>query len=75
MTRLYRIAFRSDDDQAGANRQTASLAALAFVLALVVVGLLLIRALSAADSVEDCLLAGRRNCDAVVTAQPSLVPW
>lgn len=74
MSRLYRIAFRPDDDQAGADRQTASLAALALVLALVVVGLFLIRTLAASSAVEDCLMAGRRNCDAVLAAQPSVWP-
>ncbi len=74
MTRLFRIAFRPDDDQADADRQTASLAAMALVLALVVVGLFLIRTLTASCAVEDCLMAGRRNCDAVLAAQPSVLP-
>lgn len=53
-------------DQAEANRVTASLAALAFTLALVVAGLLLVRALHDKAAVEDCLMAARINCDAVV---------
>lgn len=55
-----------DGDQAEANRVTASLAALAFMLALVVAGLLLVRALHDKAAVEDCLMAARLNCDAVV---------
>jgi uncharacterized membrane protein len=76
MTRQYRLAFRADEEeQAAANRQTASLAALALLLALVVVGLFLVRALAASGAVQDCLMAGRRNCDAVLAAQPSVWPW
>lgn len=55
-----------DDAQAEANRITASLAALALTLALVVAGLCLVRALHDKAAVEDCLMAGRINCDAPV---------
>lgn len=51
------------------NRVTASLAGLAFMLALVIGGLLLVRHLHNNAKVEECLMAGRINCDAVV-AQP-----
>ncbi len=56
--------------QQEADRQTASLAGLALALALVVVGVFLVRELHSKGMVEDCLLAGRINCDAVVAAQP-----
>ncbi len=76
MTRVYRFILHDDDeDRAGANRQTASLAALALVLFLVVLGLFLVRTLAAECAVEDCLLAGRRNCDAVLATHPSPLPW
>ncbi len=74
--RRHRFIFDREDEQASADRQTKSLAALAFVLLLVVLGLFLVRTLSASCAVEDCLLAGRRNCDAVAVANPRpLLPW
>ena len=51
-----------EDDQAGANRQTASLAAMAVLLLLVAVGLGLIHELRYKATIEDCLLSGRTNC-------------
>ena len=45
-----------------ADRQTASLAGVAVAIALVVVGLFLVRQLSIKASIEDCLMAGRLNC-------------
>ncbi len=65
MPRIARLLF-VDDDQEGADRQTASLAGLAVVLLLVVIGLFLVRTLQAKCAVEDCLLAGRSNCDAML---------
>lgn len=55
----------SDDATEAANRQTASLAGLAVTLALLVVSVFLVRQLAHATEVEDCLLAGRSNCDIV----------
>ena len=52
----------AESEQAAADRQSASLAALALMLALVVVGLLLVRILRQESQVEDCLLSGRTNC-------------
>jgi hypothetical protein len=51
-----------DDDEA-ANRQTASLGGVAITLLLLVVGLFLVHELHAKAAVEDCLMAGRINCD------------
>ena len=65
MPRIARLLF-ADDDQEGADRQTASLAGLAVALLLVVIGLFLVRTLHAKCVVEDCLLAGRSNCDAIL---------
>ena len=56
----------AEDDAAGANRQTASLAALAAMLLLVVVSLILVRELRYKATVEDCLLSGRINCGEIV---------
>ena len=68
MTRAVRLLFSQDDDQEGANRQTASLAGLAVALLLVVVSLFLVRQLQAKTAIEDCLLSGRGNCDGVIVA-------
>jgi hypothetical protein len=57
----YSAEGRRDDD----DRQTASLAAVAVILTLLAIGLFLVHTLRHAARVEDCLLAGRRNCDAV----------
>ncbi len=48
-----------------ANRQTASLAAIAVILALLTGGLFLVHTLRVASAVEDCLMANRRDCDSV----------
>lgn len=56
----------AEDDAMEDRRVTASLAGLAFALALVVVGLFLLHGLSEKSRVEDCLMAGRINCDRVL---------
>lgn len=56
-----------EDHRTGANRQTASLAGLALALALLVAGLWLYHALREKSKLEDCLMAGRRNCAPIVT--------
>jgi hypothetical protein len=65
MTRIYRLLV-TDDDEEGADRQTASLAGMAVTLLIVVVCLFLLRELHNKAAVEDCLLAGRNNCDTIV---------
>jgi hypothetical protein len=65
MFRVQRFVFTDDDDE-GADRQTASLAGLAFALFLVVIGLFLVQALRHKTAVEDCILSGRSNCDLIV---------
>ena len=55
-----------DVDQSEDNRVTASLAAMAFALFLVVVSLFLIHQLAHKGRLEDCLLSGRLNCDAIL---------
>ena len=54
------------DEAAEENRLTASLAGLAVALLVVVAGLFLIQHLRDKARVEDCLMAGRSNCDAVL---------
>ena len=56
-----------EDDTMAEQRVTASLAGLAFALMLVVVGLFLLRGLTEKSRVEDCLMAGRINCDRMLT--------
>ncbi len=50
------------DAQEEADRQTASLAAVAVTLLLIVLGLFLVHELRAQAMLEDCLLSGRTNC-------------
>ncbi len=59
----------AEDDQTEANRVTASLAGLAFMLLLAVCGLLLLRQLHQNARVEDCIMSGRINCDALAAAR------
>jgi hypothetical protein len=58
------------EDQAAADRRTASLAGIVVTLLLVVVGLFLVHVLHDNAVIEDCLLSGRRNCDAVLANLP-----
>jgi hypothetical protein len=58
------------EDQAAADRQTASLAGVAVTLLLVVAGLFLVHVLHDKAVIEDCLLSGRSNCDAVLANLP-----
>lgn len=58
------------EEQRDANRQTASLAAVAVTLLLLVLGLFLVHELTAKSRLEDCLLSGRRNCDILLVRRP-----
>ena len=73
----WRMAMRQNDrvldeieDQVAADRQTASLAGVAVTLLLLVVGLFLVHELHNKAMIEDCLLSGRSNCDAVLHNLP-----
>lgn len=55
---------RGDKDDS--ERQTRSLAGLAVVLALAVAALFLVQHLRREGQIEDCLMAGRSNCDALI---------
>jgi hypothetical protein len=50
-------------DREDADRRTAGLAAIVVVLLLLIGGLLLTRTLHKKSLLEDCLMAGRRDCD------------
>ena len=54
------------NEAADENRLTASLAGLAVALMLVVAGLFLIQHLRDKAQIEDCLMSGRLNCDAML---------
>ncbi len=59
----------AEADQAENNRVTSSLAGMAVILLLVCTSLFLVQHLASKAAVEDCLLAGRMNCDAVLVAR------
>ena len=50
---------RDDDD---AERRTAALMGFIVILILVIAGVVLVRELRKKATLEDCLMAGRRNC-------------
>jgi hypothetical protein len=54
-------------DREEANRRTASLAAIVVVLLLLIGGLMLTKTLHNRSMMEDCLMAGHRDCDRLVT--------
>ncbi len=64
---MRRVSAGYENEQAQANRVTGSLAGLAFALLLVVVGLVLVQRLARNAHLEDCLMSGRMNCDALLT--------
>lgn len=57
-----------EDKAAEEDRLTASLAGLVVALIVVVAGLFLVQHLRDKAHIEDCLLAGRSNCDAVMAS-------
>ena len=66
---MRRVTAQLDSEEIEANRATASLAAMAFALLLVVVGLFLVQQLASKARLEDCLLSGRMNCDAMLAGR------
>lgn len=52
-----------------AARQTAGLVSIAVILLILVIGLFLVQRLRASATIEDCLIAGRGNCDALLSAR------
>jgi hypothetical protein len=59
---MVRTLRRLEDPELTAQRQTASLAALAVTLGLVVGGLYLVQTLRTLADQQDCLLTGRATC-------------
>jgi hypothetical protein len=53
-------------DQDDATRQTQTLAGVAVVLLILIAGLFLVHTLQDKSKVEDCLMAGRLDCDKLV---------
>ncbi len=53
-------------DREDADRRTAGLAAIVVVLLLLIGGLLLTKTLHRKSLLEDCLMAGRRDCDHLI---------
>ena len=49
------------------DRQTSSLAAIAVLLVLLICGLAIAKALRDSTRLEDCLMAGRTNCEQLAT--------
>jgi len=54
------------EDRDDAQRQTAALAGIVVVLLLLIAGLFLVHTLQNTVRVEDCLMAGRLDCDHLV---------
>ncbi len=61
MTWLDETGWKAEQEQ-DLDRQTASLAAVAVTLLLLVIGLYLVHELHNTTVIEDCLLSGRTNC-------------
>jgi hypothetical protein len=53
-------------DQVAA-RQTAGLVGIVITLVLLIIGLFLVQQLRAASALEDCLMAGRHDCEVPAT--------
>ena len=53
-------------EQETAQRQTSSLAGIVVILVLLIGSLFLVQQLRTASQIQDCLMAGRRNCDILV---------
>lgn len=65
---VYRYHHWLEDtaEDAVAQRRTAGLVGIVIILLLLVGGLFLVKHLRSAALIEDCLMAGRRNCDVLV---------
>ncbi len=54
--------WRSAERREDADRRTAALMGFAVILCLAIAGVVLVRELRLKSNLEDCLMAGRRNC-------------
>ena len=64
----WRMNQRLEDDD-DTHRQTSSLAGLAAMLAIAIAAFFLFQHLKREGNIEDCLLAHRANCDALIDAR------
>ena len=53
---------RSRENEEDAERRTAALMGFIIILVLAIAGVVLMREIGRATRIEDCLMAGRRNC-------------
>lgn len=65
MAKIHRLVF-NDHAADDADRQTMSLAGLAVTLVILVLCVWLTKQLQTKSAIENCLMAGRNNCDALV---------
>ncbi len=65
MSKNYRLTYRDQDHEA-ADRRTTSLAGFAVTLLVLVICFWVTRQLQTKSAIEDCLMAGRLNCDILV---------
>jgi hypothetical protein len=56
------MPFHSEEEREGEARRTAALMGFVVILVLAIAGILLVRALDRKGRLEDCLMAGRKNC-------------
>lgn len=66
----HRRLYDEREEQASADRQTASLVAFALVLILLIAGLFLVHRLARTAALEDCLMAGRSSCGMQAVLHP-----
>ncbi|HWK43555.1 MAG TPA: hypothetical protein VNT30_02450 [Stellaceae bacterium] len=67
---LVMLDDRRNDHDEEEHRVTTSLAGLAFVLLLVVIGLYLEKQLGTVSALQDCVLSGRTNCFEITVPVP-----
>ena len=65
MSKNYRLTYLDQDHEA-ADRRTTSLAGFAVTLLVLVICFWVTRQLQTKSAIEDCLMAGRLNCDILV---------
>jgi hypothetical protein len=58
-----------DPEQDGSESRAPAIAGLAIAVVLLVVGIWLAHELTAASKMQDCLMSGRTNCNAIEPAQ------
>jgi hypothetical protein len=56
------MRFGNDEEREGEARRTAALMGFIIILVLAIAGILLVRELDKKGRIEDCLMAGRKNC-------------